>query len=186
MELTNMKFIEYTYLHRIALRFCIEKHLAGHPLLEHMLELAKNHDMDKMFLYTLVSKKAASHYHRATAAHHMENDKPKSVCNFIEAVMDYECAGYTKADKPLNAYDTVVQYGKSHQDDLFHIMQEFGMKRSYKNTPDDPEWKEYLIKQGEITDKVIMRELMEWVNTHPYYVAQLLKAAEDEDAIFAM
>ena len=31
--------------------------------------------------------------------------------------MDYECAGYTKADKPLNAYDTVVQYGESHQED---------------------------------------------------------------------
>jgi len=91
------KRIKYTWQHKKAyLR--VEKALTGKNTLRGYL-----HDMDKLIMYIIgVPKNAAHNIHVATAPHHIRKNKvryPKG------AVIDWECARYTKADKPLNARD---------------------------------------------------------------------------------
>lgn len=67
-----------------------------------LLRRAEFHDIDKVMLYLITTKKNASFIHRAYSVHHMENSDIKCIIDIFEAVMDYESAGYTKEDKPLN------------------------------------------------------------------------------------
>lgn len=105
----NEKYLGYTFQHRRAFLFVVNKLIKDPVDKAIMLQRAKWHDLDKAFLYTLIDKKTASAYHRRMAPHHMEqqNKMDKNRYDIMEAVLDFECAGYTKSDKPLNAYDTV-------------------------------------------------------------------------------
>ncbi|MCQ2754732.1 MAG: dephospho-CoA kinase, partial [bacterium] len=91
------KRINYTWQHKKAY-LKVEKELTGKNTLRGYL-----HDLDKLFMYIIgVPKKTAHNIHVATAPHHIRNNKvhyPKG------AVIDWECARYTKPDKPLNARD---------------------------------------------------------------------------------
>lgn len=171
----NEAYIKYSYTHRIAFEFVVNKLFANHQdLREELLRRAKDHDMDKMYLYYLgVPKKHASNYHRATASHHMENSVVKNLYDFVEAVVDYECAGYTKADKPLNAYDTIMKYNKPNKEILISIMHGLQIDRSYVNTPEDPEWLAYCKSYIDVTDTEIKEEILTWKNNHPKKSAKL-------------
>ena len=91
------KRIKYTWEHKKAyLR--VEKELTGKNSLRGYL-----HDLDKLIMYIIgVPKDTAHNIHVATAPHHIRNGRiryPKG------AVIDWECARFTKPDKPLNARD---------------------------------------------------------------------------------
>lgn len=89
------KRIKYTYQHRKAYRK-VEKELLGKNTLNGYL-----HDLDKLIMYIIgVPKKIAHDIHVATMPHHMRNGHIKKP---ISAVIDWECARFTKPDKPLNA-----------------------------------------------------------------------------------
>ena len=60
-------------------------------------------------MYLFYDKKDASNIHRDKTVHH-ENELEKTELDYIEMVLDWESARYTKPDKPLNAYDTLVNY----------------------------------------------------------------------------
>lgn len=171
----NEAYIKYSYTHRIAFRFVVEKLFAGnYDLRKELLKRAKNHDMDKMYLYYLgVPKDDASNYHRATASHHMENSTLKEVYDFIEAIVDYECAGYTKADKPLNAYDTVIKYNKPYKEILISLMNGLDIAKSYANTPENEEWLVYCKSYVNVTDEEIKEEIQTWAYNHPKKAAKL-------------
>lgn len=68
------------------------------------------HDNDKLLLYGIMTKKEASIIHRKYARHHIENCS--SGGNLEDCIIDYECARFTKSDKPLNAYNTIMEYRK--------------------------------------------------------------------------
>lgn len=133
--------LSYTFNHRRAFRFVLDTYFPDHPMYDDLDYRAQMHDLDKCLYIALGGDlKAASAYHRATNPHHMEGNSNPSELDLMEAIIDYECAGFTKADKPLNAYDTVITWGKAHGDELIALMGEYDMDKSYENTPYDDEW----------------------------------------------
>ena len=65
------------------------------------------HDLDKVILYPILGKTLTHNLHRKLSNHHYRNGDIK---NKIEAAFDWECARFTKPDKPLDAYDTWKKY----------------------------------------------------------------------------
>ena len=89
------KRINYTAKHKKAF-LKVEKDFIGKNTLSGYL-----HDLDKLIMYIIgVPKQIAHNIHVATAPHHFRNGKIKKP---LQAVIDWECARYTKPDKPLSA-----------------------------------------------------------------------------------
>lgn len=178
----NMEKIRYTFLHRYALEFVIRKHIKDENDRNALLDRAKKHDLDKAMLYTLIDSEKAHDYHVKTAPHHMEkiNAGKKERLDIQESIMDFESAGYTKADKPLNAYDTVNKFQYGHKDRLTKALQELHMDRSYKNTPDDPEWQAFLATKPEITEDFIEQTIRSYVKSeNPEKIMDIICFAEN-------
>lgn len=133
MFFTNIPKLKYTYQHRQAFRYTAETILKGTKYLDPILQRAEYHDLDKSLLLTLIPKSEASEIHRSIAQHHMENSLPKNTIDLVEALVDYECAGYTKLDKRLNAYDTIKKFNKNNSNELLTIAEELGINYSYEN-----------------------------------------------------
>ncbi len=120
---------QYTWWHKLAF-LRIERQLLGHNTLRGYM-----HDIDKLLLlYPLAlitghNKKWASHYHRKYNRHHTENRYTKTRRDYIEMIIDWECARYTKTDKPLNAYETMNKYYPELKPYLLPIMRELGLVR---------------------------------------------------------
>lgn len=166
----NEKYLQYTFLHRYALIFVINKHIKDPQEKAMLLERAKWHDLDKAFLYTLIAKKDASIYHKCHSKHHFEprnQNTSKEILDMKEAIMDYESAGYTKPDKPRNAYDTICDFDVQYETELLEILNSLGIKYSYQNTPNDPEWQAFLKTMPEITEELILKQIYEWTIAFP-------------------
>lgn len=133
MFFENISKLKYTYQHRQAFKYTAERILRGTRYLNPILDRADYHDLDKSLLLTIIPKSEASEIHRAMSYHHMENSLPKSTLDIVEAIVDYESAGYTKKDKRLNAYDTIIKYNKNNSDELLMIAKELGIDYSYEN-----------------------------------------------------
>lgn len=98
----NWKYIKYTLKHWVALNHLALKCKVWKP--RFLL-----HDLDKVILYTLGwDKERVTEYHRSKASHHCPNgQEPRDP---LQAVLDWECARFTKPDKPLNARQTWHKY----------------------------------------------------------------------------
>lgn len=94
----NLKFIKHTIKHKIAF-LKIEKRYLGRISIRGLL-----HDLDKVFLYLFLSKESVSRIHRKRRHH-----SPKTINDYKEMMIDWECARYTKPDKQLNAEDTLYK-----------------------------------------------------------------------------
>lgn len=135
-----------------------------------MLKRATIHDMDKMTLYPFFEKDVASAYHRATAPHHIRNTIPKSYYDKVEAIIDYECAGYTKPDKPKNAYDTIHMFlekgsiSEEVGEELLSVCKDLGIASSYLVT-EDKEGLEEMKKYDEVSEEMILAEIINYVST---------------------
>lgn len=81
------------------------------------------HDTDKLVLYGIMDKDSASELHRKYAKHHIENCKTDN--NLRDCIIDYECARFTKPDKPLNAYNTVMKYCPDMYNKLLPSLEKF-------------------------------------------------------------
>lgn len=75
------------------------------------------HDTDKLVLYGLIDYKNASGLHKDFSSHHYGSLAKEFYVE--EAIIDYECARFTKPDKPLNAYETVMRLRPPESHDLF-------------------------------------------------------------------
>ena len=94
--------INYTWQHKKAY-LKVEKELTSKNTLSGYL-----HDLDKILMYILfIPKDTVSNIHRKISSHHERNNKIK---NLKEAIIDWECARFTKLDKPLNARETYHKY----------------------------------------------------------------------------
>lgn len=118
---TKTKHIRYTIEHRRAFRL-IEKKLFGRVSIRGYL-----HDLDKVFLYLFLSKESASKLHRKFARHHINRARTKR--DFEEMVVDWECARYTKRDKPLNAYETLYAYYPQLETTILPILKELNIDK---------------------------------------------------------
>lgn len=111
--------IAYTIKHRKAFRR-VEKELLGHNTLRGIL-----HDLDKVFLYMIFDYKSVHNWHRKHSRHH--SVKAKTHSDFVQMVVDWECARYTKPDKPLNARDTLDKFYPELKDKVLPVIQELGL-----------------------------------------------------------
>ena len=105
--------IVYSYKHHVCFKK-VESYLRGNVV-------HKYHDVDKIVMYALfpwLGVECINHIHTLWQNHHptyMDLNgnkayKPKDEVEWTEAVVDWECARFTKPDKPLNAYDTYIKY----------------------------------------------------------------------------
>lgn len=84
------------------------------------------HDIDKLFLYVILFWKEAKEIqviHRKYSRHH-DNDMVKTKEDYINMIIDWECARETKPDKPLNAYDTMKKFYPKMEKDIVPILKE--------------------------------------------------------------
>lgn len=165
--MNNFEWCVYTYKHRKAFWYLTEKLIADEKLRGRMLLRAKVHDMDKMVMYLYLDQITSQKIHVRTQPHHLESGLGESYEDFLETVIDYESAPYTKPDKPLNAYDFVKELlsmklvRKEQAEKLFSIMHELGIDSSYSFH--DSEWENYIKDMGEVTEEMIQTEVMEYV-----------------------
>lgn len=117
----DREHFKYTLKHKRAFIF-VEKQLLGKNSLRGYL-----HDADKLFLY-LFSKpenKWVSKLHREYSRHHIK--KAKSHSDFVQMVIDWECARYTKPDKPLNARETMNQIYPGMREKVEPVLKELNL-----------------------------------------------------------
>lgn len=109
----------YTLKHKQAV-LALELEYRGQFTIDNIL-----HDVDKLVTYGLMAKKDASKLHRRFARHHI--DLCKTDEDFENCVLDYESARYTKEDKPLNAYNTVMFYKPDSYIELKPALKKFNI-----------------------------------------------------------
>jgi len=153
----NFDYIKYTYKHRRIVMLLAEKYFSNN---QELLEQVKYHDLDKMYMYLFYGKKDVSRIHRDLTVHH-ENDLEKSELDYIEMVLDWESARYTKPDKPLNAYDTLYNYYPEMVDIILPILKEIGIAKS--NTKMDEDIIEHVNKLNSITCDDIEQEMINYI-----------------------
>lgn len=117
----NIGAIKYTLEHRKAFKK-VEKELLGHNTWRSIV-----HDIDKVILYNFWEHKKVKEFHRKHARHHVENDIKKTRADYIEMIIDWECARYTKPDKPLNAYDTLYKIYPEVEEKVLPILKELNI-----------------------------------------------------------
>jgi hypothetical protein len=171
-EMKNLQWCIYTYRHRKAFEYCVRKLIKEPALRDEMLRRARVHDMDKMIMYLFLDQKEAQEIHVKTKPHHLENQLPRTYEDYVETVIDYECAPYTKPDKPLNACDFTkllldrkvldVETGEK----LIAIMEELGIANSDSYTG-DAEGQAYISGLPEVTEEMIYEEILCYVNDKP-------------------
>lgn len=130
--INNYKHIAYTLKHINAFAKT-EKKLTG-------WRIYLFHDWDKIFLYVFLpflAPKFISRFHQRHSNHHptyikngVRHLKPRRQINFVEAVIDWECARYTKPDKPLDAYNTMKKYYKEYESDIMPILNDLALKKN--------------------------------------------------------
>ena len=168
----NLKWCIYTYRHRKAFEYCVRKYIHEPALREELLRRAAVHDMDKMIMYIFMDQKDAQEMHVKTQPHHLENDLPRTYEDYVETVMDYECAPYTKPDKPLNAYDftQLLMDWKALDEEtgnkLISIMEDIGIANSTTYI-DDVEGQRYISSLEEVTEEMIYEEIRTYLNENP-------------------
>lgn len=157
----NLNYIEYTLKHRVALKCCIEKYCNTSDK-KKLLERAKIHDMDKVIMYLYMTKKEVNLIHRNGVRHHFNsNIKDYSRLDYLEMIFDWECARYTKEDKPLNAYDTLYKFYPEHEKEILPLLKE--LKLDYSSLDFDKEILEET-KNIVVDQEYIKKEINEYLN----------------------
>lgn len=109
----------YTYRHKKAF-LKVEKEVLGYNTLRGYF-----HDLDKLFLYPIFGKKLTSKIHRRNSFHHINNVEVYE--DYVQMVIDWECARYTKPDKPLSAYEFLIAKYPERKDEILPIIKKLGL-----------------------------------------------------------
>lgn len=155
----NLEFIKYTYFHRKIVLYLANKYVKKNK--EEVMKQIEKHDLDKMFMYLFYDKKSSSSIHRKLSYHH-ENDLEKSYIDYIEMVLDWESARYTKDDKPLNAYDTLYKYYPNMEKEIIPILEEFKINKS--NLPKEEDVEEYAKSIRDVSLNDIKEEYIKYID----------------------
>ena len=113
-------------------------------------------------MYLFYNKKDVSALHRQLSSHH-GNEIEKNKADYIEMVLDWESARYTKPDKPLNAYDTLYKYYPEMEKEILPILKEFNIDKP--NLPMEQDVVEYAEKIKNIKTEEIKQELINYIET---------------------
>ena len=123
----NREYIEYTYKHRKIVIYLANKYVKENK--EETMNQIEFHDLDKLYMYLFYNKKDVSNGHRQLSSHH-DNSIEKTDADYVEMVLDWESARYTKPDKPLNAYDTLYKYYPEMKEKILPILKKFKIDKS--------------------------------------------------------
>ncbi len=117
----RFSYIGYTLRHKKAFltvekRLCQKNTLAGYL-----------HDLDKVFLYLAfwIDVSNIQKIHTTHSRHHLNNTIKKTRKDYIQTLIDWECARLTKPDKQLNAYQTLIKIHPEYIDIFLPLIQEF-------------------------------------------------------------
>lgn len=113
----NKDRIKYTLAHRKAFRL-VEKQLLGYNTVRSLF-----HDLDKVFLYPFFEYKTVHNFHGRHAHHHTVKAKTRN--DYIQMIIDWECARITKPDKPLNARQTLYKFYPELEDKILPLLDTF-------------------------------------------------------------
>lgn len=94
----SYRHIPYTIKHYFAFRK-LEKEMKGENFYHF-------HDVDKILMYLFLpflGTKKIKEIHQKLSRHHILNEKSSFSCNYVEAMIDWECARVTKKDKTMTA-----------------------------------------------------------------------------------
>lgn len=116
---TKLADIKYTLNHRKAFRQ-VEKQLLGHNTVRSLF-----HDLDKVFWYLIFDHKTVHTWHRKMTRHH--ELRASTHADYIQMVVDWECARFTKPDKPLNARQTLEKFYPQLKTKILPILDELGL-----------------------------------------------------------
>ena len=153
----NKEHIEYTYKHRKVVMLLAKKYFKdNHELLERI----EYHDLDKLFMYLFYDKKSASKIHRDLSKHH-ENELEKDYLDYVEMVLDWESARYTKPDKPLNAYETLCNFYSNMTEIILPILKE--MEIDKPNLPMDEDIFNSINQIEQVTEEDIEKEMTKYI-----------------------
>ena len=159
----NFEYCKYTYIHRKALMYYIQKNeYLNEEEREQLLKRAEVHDMDKLTLYLFWDKELASKYHRNHSSHHIKKNIPHSRLDILESIFDYECAALTKPDKPLNAYDTVLKYYPEFKDEYLPELKRLHMDSSYLAVNEEDK---SFIENIKVEENDILREVSKYLKS---------------------
>lgn len=115
------KNFTYTWAHKKAF-LKVEKQLLGKNTLAGYL-----HDVDKLFLYLIFDKKKTGELHRKYSRHH-QTSKHKSKLKYqIQTIIDYECSGLTKKDKPYGAREFVTSVCPELKEEYLPVVEMLGL-----------------------------------------------------------
>lgn len=115
--------IQYSKVHRIAFRD-LEKRLLGKNTVRSFF-----HDVDKIILYHFLPTEFVHTCHQWWSSHHERRAKTRK--DFVQMVIDWECARFTKPDKPLNAYDTLYKFYPHLEDKILPILKELNLDQKH-------------------------------------------------------
>ncbi len=152
----NFEELVYTYRHRKVVLYLADLYFNNEELLEQL----NDHDMDKMYLLLFFEKKKISEFHSKMTTHH-DNQIPKTKLDYIEMILDWESARYTKEDKPLNAYDTLIKFYPHLKNEILPILKE--MKLDYSTLEKDKRVVEYVNSLGKTKITDIRKELVDYI-----------------------
>lgn len=111
--------IRYSLEHRKAF-LDLEKKLLGKNTIRGYL-----HDVDKIILYHFLPTEFVHTCHQWWSKHHERRAKVHN--DFVQMVIDWECARFTKPDKPLDAYDTLYKFYPHMEDKILPILKELNL-----------------------------------------------------------
>ena len=127
----SYRHFPYTWKHYLAF-LKVEKKLLGRYKY-------KFHDWDKLVLFIFcpfLGERRINQLHQKLCSHHptyttgrnwkKHFKSPKNI-DFLQAVIDWECARYTKPDKPLNARETMEKYYPEYRKHVELILEELGL-----------------------------------------------------------
>ena len=77
-------------------------------------------------MYNFLPFEEVKKFHRKTARHHKNNLK-KTRNDYIDMIIDWECARFSKPDKQLNAYDTLYKFYPELEEKILPILREFNL-----------------------------------------------------------
>lgn len=150
--------MKYTAEHRKAFRK-MEKKLFGKTTFRGCM-----HDFDKLIMYPFLGVKLTNKIHRKLSRHHP--NRAHTFMDYCQMIVDWECARFTKPDKPLNAYSTLYKYNPELEGEILPILKVLNLGHKVP-TPDE-----------NILD----------ASSHPYQIWSVLKIQnlQDEDTFIDM
>lgn len=123
----TVQSFRYTWAHKIAF-LKVEKQLFGKISYRGLV-----HDLDKLLWWFpigyLLGKNSqwVQKHHRNWARHHPHNPVNKNYNDYVEMIIDWECARFTKPDKPLNAYQTLYKFYPELEKEILPILKKLNL-----------------------------------------------------------